>query len=429
MSDHWNSLANLLGTPSLAPQKPKTESSVPVAAENPAVSSGDRDASPEVASEKPKSEKSRLKTSWDTVANFFGVTTKEPEEVREPQAEESPAAKAPTTPKAGTVSPKPASRKGKPSMWESATDVSEEDSAISNSTEALQGESPSNESPNRREPAKRESARRDVQAQEPPRRRDSDTGRDSGTRGKSGERLDSGSDEGLQSDGEPERRSHRRPPRRGRDAEPRDRDSQPRDVASVKDREQPRHSDRQESRAERNVSPRSAVQRSHEPRTSASKQESLPAKKQSGFGAGIVGEDDDFARTSSNFDDEFQGDETHARTHDVRDDVDERSHDDGSASSEEDSRPRRRRRRGGRGRKHRDDADIKDEDRDVDARTSRTSRDDDSDEQSSDDGPSVRHVKIPSWTETISVLVEANMLNHQRSQSSPRGNSRGRGRR
>jgi hypothetical protein len=38
-------------------------------------------------------------------------------------------------------------------------------------------------------------------------------------------------------------------------------------------------------------------------------------------------------------------------------------------------------------------------------------------------------VKIPSWTETISVLVEANMLNHQRSQSSPRGNSRGRGRR
>jgi hypothetical protein len=38
-------------------------------------------------------------------------------------------------------------------------------------------------------------------------------------------------------------------------------------------------------------------------------------------------------------------------------------------------------------------------------------------------------VKIPSWTETISVLVEANMLNHQRSQSSPRGNPRGRGRR
>ena len=128
----------------------------------------------------------------------------------------------------------------------------------------------------------------------------------------------------------------------------------------------------------------------------------------------------------------FEKRDHHARSREDRD-----AHDRGEESSreeveggdEQEGRSRRRRRRGGRGRKQRDDVESNNGDQSNDDLLGRAVRDEDDDEHAQDDAPTIRHAKIPSWTETISVLVEANMLNHQRTQNSPRGNPRGRGRR
>lgn len=421
MSDHWNSLANLLGTPSLAPQKPKAESSPPAAMEHPLVPASIKEDAQETVPEKPKAERSRLKTSWDAVANFFGVTTKDAEETTEQSLAEIPTTLAAPPTKAGAGSKsdsgttKPTGRKGKPSMWESVTGESEEVVPKPASSESPNRESPQRDLPDRRELRNRQTPRRDAPA------RDTTA------------RSESGPEAGIDSSREPERRSHRRPPRRGRD-------SQASEVATDTDHQQPRRPVREESRSDRPPASRSASRRSPDPRTPEPSEKpesrapspstvSRHAKKPTGFGAGIVGDDDKVGQPIEPFDDAFEDREIHSRSRDARDDNDEFPREVGSAEGEQEDRPRRRRRRGGRGRKQRDEADSIDAGQDADNRTGRATRDEDADDQSPDDGPSVRHVKIPSWNDAISVFVEANMLNHQRSQSSPRGNPRGRGRR
>ncbi|MCY2973754.1 MAG: hypothetical protein NTW52_03700 [Planctomycetota bacterium] len=81
MSDHWNSLADQLGTPSLVPHqrkpsaKPKEPTKSPVeshstpSVESNVVDSAEAVSPPQVKSETP----SRLRSSWDSVARLFGV--------------------------------------------------------------------------------------------------------------------------------------------------------------------------------------------------------------------------------------------------------------------------------------------------------------------------------------------------------------------
>jgi ribonuclease E len=296
---------------------------------------------------------------------------------------------------------------------------------------------------------------------------------------------------------ESQRRSHRRPPRRGRDAESRPVTTEPRDEIrppreenrSPREERRPQREERRpqrdESRAPReegrmpreegrapreegrtpreegrapreegrtprdegrtprdegrtprdeNRTPREErrPQRRAEPTSERSSAARSPSpspeigqpRKAVGFGAGIDRED------------ELVEDITDERPNLTRPREDRGTRDRDDATSEDpEGRLRRRRRRGGRGRKREDvnNADANHEravESEQDADEYRSSRDPGDDEAAQDEAPSIRHTKIPTWNETISVLVEANMLNHQRSQSSQRGNNpRGRGRR
>jgi hypothetical protein len=155
-----------------------------------------------------------------------------------------------------------------------------------------------------------------------------------------------------------------------------------------------------------------------------------------GFGAGISqGGRDEFV--GDEFDDRLQPGDEFDEVVDDRDlddrDLDDRDLDDGVqakddfADSDEarEKRPRRRRRRGGKDRE-RDGAEDasrprshhRDEDRDGPL--------DEVDDEAED---GIRLSKIPSWAETIMVVVESNIANHQRTPQGGRGPSRGRGRR
>ncbi len=118
MSDHWNSIANLLKTPSLGPTAKKTdgpakplkatslvEQTVPVEETVSAV--------PEPA--KSKAEPSRLRSSWDAVATFFGVAT--PENSQEDQSKSNVSSDSKLDAIATPKSVASGNRKSKPSMW------------------------------------------------------------------------------------------------------------------------------------------------------------------------------------------------------------------------------------------------------------------------------------------------------------------------
>jgi hypothetical protein len=381
MSDHWNSLANLLGTPSLAPQKPKTDAAPAANVETGSTSSDLQPAVQDLASEeKPKAEKSRLKTSWDAVANFFGVATKDAEASVESDIPEPRSSPAPVKSNNSGQKATP-SKKEKPSMWEESVDDSDTPPAKSR-----RGETSAKE---------RSDARSEAYAKPEMTRKDTST-----------------TAEASDSDEEPQRRSHRRPPRRGQGADTRPAPTSARDESRPA-RDESRPARRAETKPERSSPPRS---QNPMPETGA-------MRKSSGFGAGIdrmdePDEDHLDRRTAPSRSREERGArETETET-----------------SEDQEGRTRRRRRRGGRGRK-RDDvksSDSGDErslDSEHDSGSERSSRDSGDEDATNDDAPSIRHTKIPSWNETISVLVEANMLNHQRSQSSQRGNPRGRGRR
>jgi hypothetical protein len=80
MSDHWNSLANLLGTPSLSPQSKKGVDAAPKKTPEPKQSENKQFANqeaiatsvPDVAKSVAK-EPSKLRSGWDAVTSFFGI--------------------------------------------------------------------------------------------------------------------------------------------------------------------------------------------------------------------------------------------------------------------------------------------------------------------------------------------------------------------
>lgn len=80
MSDHWNSLANLLGTPSLSPQSKRGADAAPKKTPEPKQSDIKQPAAHESklapttdVSTTATKEPSRLRSSWDAVASFFGI--------------------------------------------------------------------------------------------------------------------------------------------------------------------------------------------------------------------------------------------------------------------------------------------------------------------------------------------------------------------
>ena len=119
MSDHWNGIANLLGTPSLNPIGKKSDSSksqkpAVVFEQLPQVEEAHTEPvilEAELSNAKP--EPSRLRSSWDAVAQFFGVSSPEP-----PQQSTTRASDLPSDPSDSETKQFGApSRKSKPSMW------------------------------------------------------------------------------------------------------------------------------------------------------------------------------------------------------------------------------------------------------------------------------------------------------------------------
>lgn len=397
MSDHWNSLANLLGTPSLAPQKPKTDPAAPLAAEPAATS--DQPVVPEPAAvEKAKpAEKSKLRSSWDAVANFFGMASQDSEAASvEPEA-----APAPPTPRsqpktdAGraraanpSTPPAPVSKK-KPSLWGGEESTTPEPAPEDRPIHASRSEESDDREPLR---SRRDTPREPKRRSEPPAKEDTASA--------------------------PDRRSHRRPPRRAQESTEEVRSGSNSERAPSR-RTPTRESKPDRTHASRAPSPPSETRTPAEPRSSS---------RPSGFGAGIAPPNDRIEDDRDLFDEapvdvEIFDDEAPSKTRDDQDASSEESRGEGSGEG----RPRRRRRRGGRGRT-REQADNLETERSSDARDEREPSDD-AEDSAEEDARLTRHSKIPSWTETISVLVESNMLNHQRSQGSQRGTPRGRGRR
>lgn len=80
MSDHWNSLANLLGTPSLSPQSKKGTDAAPKKTPEPKQSENKQFAAQEAplapvtdVSPTAAKEPSKLRSGWDAVTSFFGI--------------------------------------------------------------------------------------------------------------------------------------------------------------------------------------------------------------------------------------------------------------------------------------------------------------------------------------------------------------------
>lgn len=415
MADHWNSLANLLGTPSLAPPKakgesttpPPTEPSPPTAAPNPPTAApGNFSQSAETQPEEKQrpTEKSRLKSSWDAVAGFFGIAQSETHSNPDTIEPTSPSPKASSSspdiasPKRGETSSKSGPpRKGRPSMWSEPS--VDEPAAKTTQRAPTQDDRPKREDG---PPARHESRRT----------RESATTVEQVAQDSEGESVD--------------RRSHRRPPRRARAEDARAQDESKDSSAEQQPTPRPR---RESTQGERSPAPRTSrstqERRTQGERSPASRtQDSRTPKRMSNFGEGIHGTrepDRDSISDASEIDTiDFGFEEEKSES--------KERYESSSASLSTDAKEgsTRRRRRGGRGR-NRDQGEGKRSDRQSDARAEDLSCDQpDGDEEAA---PSVRHSKIPTWNETISVLVEANMQNHQRSQGSQRGNPRGRGRR
>lgn len=464
MSDHWNSLANLLGTPSLAPQRPKGDAAGKRAPEAPTtaglsniqdsnqnepsgnVTSATDVSAPVESGESPVAptapmkgaEKSKLRSSWDAVASFFGVSSpagegaveQVPSNPRLPLDEGRPresAAKdsrsvrksaesrATSTRSSGTTKgpeSKPASTsKKKPSFWEAEEPSTEvEPASARHATEEVSrpsrmgDPSESNTESSRRDDIRGNRSSRESREKN---RRDESVERES---------MDSSAD----------RRSHRRPPRRGTrpdEGAPNERErSEPKRSEGEREREETRRPSSRESRSQA----ASRGERQTSSRHDSASSEDRPSKLSS-FGAGIAPrETSRFDEFDSDRDDRFESESFETEVDSDRSSTGKGSSATSRDENETEERSRRRRRRGGRGRSR---------DRDQDAVASnRDERSSDREsaiesEPADDDTRLNRNIKVPSWNETIGVLVEANILNHQRAQSSHRGAPRGRGRR
>lgn len=219
------------------------------------------------------------------------------------------------------------------------------------------------------------------------------------------------------------RRQESRP--RDRDGDGDERDSRTGDRVASGERRDRSRGPRENDRSARSQSP----ERKSSARPEPGKDE---VRSRSGFGAGIqddVDRDDEFVRDDSrDYEDTSSGfvevDDSDA------DDMDFRASPEASGEegeSDRERRPRRRRRRGSKDRERTEGNGERSKSRSGSATDSaRESNRNESDEEAEE---GIRHSKIPSWLETITAIVDSNIVNHERSQNSGRGGSRGRGRR
>lgn len=394
MSDHWNLLADLLGTPNYAPRSKKATKGDSATKPNselvaPALEATDSSSDlPIESDDKPKEslsppssvepprEKSMLQSSWDALASLFGVASEQPRQEAELQ---QPASQTPSvsSPQKSSKTSKPAESKFEPisnpkakrtqtkSMWDVATDDSQTESARQETDDQIDAD--------RRGP--RRSPRR---------------GRDQMPSGNPDEQVESP-----------------RPPREPRSNRDRSND-QPREDrrrdnlrTDLRNNDAPGDDSRRENRRDDDRNRRRQRTDRETPATIAPK-ESSKRNSGSGFAAGLASDNDPSEiEDSIGFDTNSANDADDTRTSD---------------------RTRRKKRRG----RKRDDhqpSDSATSDRFDDSTDSE--KDFDSIDRSSDLSDSrPRHGKIPSWTEVIGVLVEANVANHQKHASSGRGRHR-----
>lgn len=429
MSDHWNLLADLLGTPNYAPRSKKASKNdataknqgepVPPTPEGPIPSADPQDlvdrsisepTSPSsdaqtTTAEQPR-EKSMLQSSWDALASLFGVASEQPREATKPQApaQETPA---PADPQRASRTRKPSEAKtestGNPkpkrtsskSMW----DVSADDS----SSEKQSSENASENSPV------------------------STFGQPNSQRPVTSSRHDRDTDVDIDAD----RRGPRRSPRRGRDQVTADQSTdnqvqaQPpqREARSNRDRsnDQPRDDRRRDnprnasrnnegSREDSRRENRSNNDRDQRrPRNDKDTSSNVAPKElskrpsRSGFAAGLSSDNDPLQVDDSiGFDSTSSADSENTQ-----------------ASSD---RSRRKKRRG---RKRDDQPSIGNANSERFDDASESEKDLDSHDRSSDFSDArPKHGKIPSWTEIIGVVVQANVANHQKHASGGRGRQR-----
>lgn len=219
MSDHWNSIANLLGTPSLNPMSKKSDGTAKTQKPSPPV---EQNSAPEIIPEpeatKPKPEQSRLRSSWDAVAQFFGVAAPEPVVEVESAASSSSNSNAakPTT---------ATGKRSKPSMWGVApAEPAEPEVEVSDIGFAPVERAETRESGSRRGARDRrprpESAPAKSEVRTPePREVERDFDSDIEQSESRGRRNAPSSREDRSEPIESDRRSNRRPPRRGRSAD------------------------------------------------------------------------------------------------------------------------------------------------------------------------------------------------------------------
>jgi len=209
MSDHWNSIANLLKTPSLGPTAKKTDG----LAKTPKATSRVEPTVPveETVLQAPESEKlkpepSRLRSSWDAVATFFGVVA--PEHSQEDQPISNASLDPKLDPIATPKSTAAGNRKTKPSMWgETVQEQIAETEALTPPTRLAEkaGRPQDGDSRDRNRSRGRESS---------PRVEDANVRSDQELR-----RVPHTQRDHEPGTVDPDRRSHRQQPRRGRQAD------------------------------------------------------------------------------------------------------------------------------------------------------------------------------------------------------------------
>lgn len=127
MSDHWNSLANLLGTPSLSPQSRKSDkakgaaetAAKPVSVEVPPNPVEPAPAATDAPQASKSKEPSRLRSSWDAVTSFFGIQSGESAPEAELEKEVTPR----DLNRPARARQEPAPKRSKPSLWEDSLEA------------------------------------------------------------------------------------------------------------------------------------------------------------------------------------------------------------------------------------------------------------------------------------------------------------------
>jgi len=123
MSDHWNSLANLLGTPSITPAAKKSDA---------AKAKTDNATSEPVKPLEKTKEPSRLRSSWDAVTSFFGIQPSETDSsIQSAESERIDVRQLNNSEQALRDSGKASHKLGKSSLWDT------NDSAMSKSSQPI----------------------------------------------------------------------------------------------------------------------------------------------------------------------------------------------------------------------------------------------------------------------------------------------------